>query len=110
MSTDETRKLMEACARHASLMGVPGNLCEGIVNYVYTGQPMGGYLTAVFADLLREAVMRADPKSLAFLKDTLLFIYNELPGECHGSPTQVRDWINSGGDPEWVPDSMEWSE
>ena len=107
--TDITRHaigVMAACEQHALSFGVPEHLASGIVWYVYTGRPMGGFLTAVFANDLREAVMRAGPESLPGLKPLLLFIYNELPGLCHGSPSEVAAWIEKGGDPAWVPDSM----
>lgn len=100
--TDRTRDLMSECKTHAIRFGVPAHLTEGIAWYVYTGRPQGGFLTSVFVNNLRDSVMRADPASLTGLKALLQFMYNELPGPCHGSPAEVAAWIKKGGDPEWV--------
>lgn len=105
--TEETEKLVDALEEHARKLGVPSHLTGGIAWYVCTGRPMGSFLTAVFADKLMDAVCLADPKSLESILYLARFIYNELPGSCHGSPAAVSAWIKKGGDPEWVPDSME---
>ena len=99
MSEIPTQKqLMDACREHAESFGVPEHLTKAIVQFVYEGKPLDGFLSSVFADELYGAVMRADPESLAALKDTILFVYNELPGSCHGSLKRVIVWTEQGGE------------
>ncbi len=106
VATKPSQELMAACEHHALSFGVPAHLVGGLIWYVYAGRPMGGFLTSVLANNLRGAVMTADSESFLGLKPLLQFIYNELPSPCHGSPLRVAAWIEKGGDPEWVPDSM----
>ncbi len=54
----------------------------------------GGFLTAVLANDLMEAVGRADADNLMLLSPICGFIYNELPSPCHGSREAVAAWLD----------------
>jgi hypothetical protein len=66
---------------------------DSITRYVNEGVPTGGFLEAVLANDLMEAVGRADSTSLVNLFDICVFIYNEIPVAAHGSRERVAAWL-----------------
>lgn len=72
---------------------IPHYIHKGLQNYVYRGWMPGGFTRHVLENNLMEAVCRADPDSLCALWQICIFVYNELPGNCHGSPGIVQEWI-----------------
>ncbi len=71
---------------------IPPALLEGLVAWGKKQHEVGGFLTALLSNDLREAVMRADSQSLAALRDLVQFAYWELPSGCHGSAAKVAAW------------------
>ena len=67
---------------------------ESLDAYVAMGRPTGGFLEAVLCNNLMEAVGRADPYNLGTLHQICGYVYNEIPGNCHGSPEIVRAWYD----------------
>ena len=65
--------------------------------YIEHGSPVGDFLTALIQNNLMLAVFKADDKNLPALRDWMLFLHWEAPGECHGSPEKMRAWIKRGG-------------
>ena len=57
--------------------------------------PVGGFLTAVLANDLMEAACRADAYNRYTLYEICMYVYNEMPANCHGSREAVRKWIES---------------
>jgi hypothetical protein len=72
---------------------VPEHIAAGLLRYVEEGCPVGGFLTAVLCNDLREAVGRADDKSMAGLPAIVGWLYNETPAGCWGSPDKVKAWV-----------------
>lgn len=72
---------------------VPAHLLVSLVRYAQHREPLGHFLTAVLEDRLSEAVGRADLHSILNLRGIVMFVYNELPLECHGSPEKVKAWL-----------------
>ncbi len=66
---------------------------ESLDAYAKDRLPLGSFLTAVVANDLNKAVCHADPYNLCNIRDIVLYVYNELPAECHGSRDRVRDWL-----------------
>ena len=64
----------------------------GIRNYIETGRPMGGFLTAVFENDLFRAVGKADLENRRDLTKLVIWIYNNAPLMCWGSPEKVSEW------------------
>jgi len=54
--------------------------------------PTGDFLRAVLENDLMQAFGRADETSLKCLKDIAMFVYNEMPINCHGSKEIVKQW------------------
>ena len=78
-------------ARIANL--IPEYMVDGLVLYVEDGIPPGSFLLAVLENNLAGAAALADEinKLCLFLWADVL--WNELPGDCWGSPEKVRAWI-----------------
>ena len=54
--------------------------------------PPGGFLTAVLAHDLMEAVKRADDDNIRQLPAYAAYMYNHMPSACHGSYEAVKAW------------------
>jgi hypothetical protein len=80
----------------APLAALPHHLQEGLREYLVARQPVGGFLTAVLANDLSGAVLRADPVSEAALKDLARFLHNHAPPDAHGSAEAVHQWLARG--------------
>tara|TARA_R110000824_G_scaffold41446_6_gene123337 strand:+ start:5619 stop:5861 length:243 start_codon:yes stop_codon:yes gene_type:complete len=65
--------------------------------YVEHGVPPGGFLTAVLSDNLMDAFSRADNANAAAMKEWTMWMYNDAPTGCWGSPNIVQGWIDRGG-------------
>jgi hypothetical protein len=68
---------------------------ETIDRYVQKGIEPGGFMKAVFANDLFEAVARADSESLAEIPEIVKYIYNKCPAGCWGSYDTYKDWMKS---------------
>ena len=66
-----------------------------ITRYVEHGIPPGSFLTAVLANDFMKAVGRADSRNIHRLATWAAYIYNEIPGSCHGSYEIVKEWIEN---------------
>lgn len=66
---------------------------DAIDRYANTGCPLGGFLTAVMENNLMEAFCRADEDNTRDMREIVAYVYNEIPGPCHGSPEIVAEWI-----------------
>ena len=68
---------------------------EGLRRYADHGIPPGDFLRAVLENNLMEAVGRADYENRLYLYEICDYIYNEMPFNCHGSPENVRAWLDA---------------
>ena len=76
---------------------LPEHMRDGARNYVESGIPPGGFMRAIMANDFLEAAGRADHINVEALKSWALFIYNDVPRECHGSYERVDAWCAMGG-------------
>lgn len=60
--------------------------------WVSIGCPTGDFLKAVLCNDLMGAMGRADDDNRRDLFAICAYVYNELPGDCHGSPEIVKAW------------------
>jgi hypothetical protein len=67
---------------------------ERLLAYAKDRVSPGGFLTNVLENDLSLAVGTADEQNMADIKEIVLFIYNELPSACWGSPAKVTAWFN----------------
>lgn len=71
---------------------VPGHLLQALVHWGQKECFTGDFLAAVLSNDLMDAVGRADENSLAAIRYITMFVYNELPRDCHGSKARVKQW------------------
>lgn len=76
---------------------VPPHMQHAICDYLIFGAPVGSFLSALLANDLMVAILRADDINTASLRNWALFLYNETPSECYGSPILVKAWRERGG-------------
>lgn len=63
--------------------------------YASDGVPTGGFLRAVLEHRdVWDVMNRADAENARDLREILIYIHNEMPGNCHGSPDIVFAWID----------------
>lgn len=76
---------------HAA-QSLPVSIYQSLLLWVEHGTMPGGFLRACLENNLAGAVNRADPESLAALRQIVTYIYWEIPGNCWGSPAKVMLW------------------
>lgn len=80
----------------SSYTEIPDTILTAIRNYADHHHPLGHFLTAVMSNNLMESVARADEESLAALHPICIYVYNEIPSNCWGSPEKVAAWLKAG--------------
>lgn len=75
---------------------IPPLILDGIQQFVVSRVKTGSFLLAVLENNLASAICRADPQSLAALREIVWYVHNCIPGNCHGSPQKVADWLRGG--------------
>lgn len=76
---------------------IPPHCREGLKRYVERGVPVGHFLTALLSNDLKETYSRADETNARHIRDYIMWLYNEAPAGCWGSPKRFKDWIARGG-------------
>lgn len=69
----------------------------GIQNYLEHGQPVGGFLTALLSNDLKETCSRADSTNAQLIYEWVKWLYNNAPGSAWGSPQRVAEWMSHRG-------------
>lgn len=72
---------------------IPEHMLDRLRAYIETGCPVGDFLTAVLCNDLREACSRADDHNVRNLAAYVVYLYNEAPSPCWGSPEKHAAWI-----------------
>lgn len=62
------------------------SILDALDLYAKEGRPVGNFLQAVLANNLLGAVGHADPVNSLVLRAITIYVHNELPHDCHGSP------------------------
>ena len=78
--------------------GIPAYCVDGIVHYVVTGRPVGDFLERVLSNDLMGALGKADDTNANLLRNYGMFLYNDVPMGCWGSPETYESWIERGGE------------
>ena len=76
---------------------IPPHTLETLRNYIEYGVPTGGFLHSVLTDSLFGAFGKADSENREALGDIVMFVFNEAPGDCHGSADHVKEWLEKEG-------------
>lgn len=72
---------------------IPSHMHEPLLRYITEHSPVGGFLTAVLTNDLKEACMRADDQNLFVIPVFIGYLYNYAPSLCWGSQEQVKKWL-----------------
>ncbi len=70
-----------------------GDVKRALVLYVKDGVPLGGFLTAVVCNDLREAFCRADYENRRQMFEIVRYLHNDCPAVCWGSKTAHEKWM-----------------
>lgn len=76
---------------------LPAHMREGAQRYIEKGIKGGSFMTAVFSNDFMGAYRCADDENIAAMRDWAMFLHNQAPRGCYGSPERVKDWIAQGG-------------
>jgi len=76
---------------------IPDHLIDSIVEYVFNGRPVGGFLESIFSNDLMQAYGRGDSFSLRGIPEIVKWLYNTAPRGCWGSEENYKSWIADGG-------------
>ncbi len=74
---------------------IPSRILEGLKRYGEQGTGVGDFLQAVIANDFRDAACRADEQSFRALTAIAIYVYQELPGKCHGSREKYETWLKA---------------
>lgn len=85
---------LEAQARRC---GVPDHDIECLIGWILDAGDVGGFLTAVLNNNLKEAALSADNENARCLAQIVAFLWNFAPEGCWGSPANVERWRKKGG-------------
>lgn len=66
---------------------------EAIDAYAANHDTVGGFLTAVLENKLKESVQLADDDNLRDLQEIVSYVYQHVPSQAWGSPTRVEAWL-----------------
>lgn len=76
---------------------LPAHMQEAMQLWIERGIDGGSFMTSVLCNDLMGAIGRADGTNINRLKDYAMFLYNEAPPGCYGSPEKVSAWAKRGG-------------
>lgn len=76
---------------------LPAHMREGMQLWIERGIEPGSFLMAVLCNDLMGALGRADSTNINALKNYGMFLYNEVPSDCYGSPEKCEAWAERGG-------------
>lgn len=93
----EAMALVEPTAALALERMVPRSLHPGMISHALAGQPVGGFLTALFSNDLLGTLLRADDENLRCLVNICRWVWWSAPNDCHGSRKRVSEWQAKGG-------------
>ena len=85
-------KNSESLFKQAKKRGVPEATAHSLAEYVTKGRNVGGFLEAVLKNDLKESFNRADLDNRSALFKIVMFLYNDCPMNCWGSPKKYEEW------------------
>jgi hypothetical protein len=71
---------------------LPEALRGGVRRWIESGIQPGGLLSAVIANDLRQALLRADPFNLSLIPAIIGWFLDQAPSKCWGSVAEAEGW------------------
>lgn len=84
--------VVQGWADKANWSLVPQHMRHGIELWVNHGIRPGDFMESVLKNNLRAAVLHADEVNFRRLSDIVMFLFDNVPAGCWGSPEKVRLW------------------
>lgn len=72
---------------------VPEHTQDALTRYIENRLSPGGFLTSVLSNDLFGAMGRADIMNRYAIYEICMWLYNEAPSNCFGSPEKVREYL-----------------
>lgn len=79
------------------IYSIPPHMLADMQQYVEHGTPVGGFLSAVISNDLKEACAMADNDNQRILWEYVHWFWNYAPSNCWGSQELYEHWIEVGG-------------
>ena len=76
---------------------IPEYMRPGLLRYVNSGVPPGGFLFAVIEGDLHAACGKADDQNMSLLPVYSAWLYNRAPAGCFGFKNAIDGWVKKGG-------------
>jgi len=73
---------------------IPERIMNNLLYYVKGEEAPGGFLYSVLCNDLFGAVGKADDEIKPLIPLIVMYIHWEVPGNCHGSPAIVKEWMS----------------
>jgi len=70
------------------------DMVPGIKRYVEKGLDPGHFLTALFSNELTNTFARADETNTPLIREWVLWVYDEMPGDTVGSRATVQSYAS----------------
>ena len=68
-------------------------MASGVRRYFESHQKVGGFLTALLCNNLRETLTHADDTNARFIKEWVQWLYNHAPARSWGSEEHHAAWL-----------------
>ena len=85
------------CTIYGHRYTIRTDMIAALDRYVDYGAPVGGFLHSILTHDLYNALGAADDDNFYNIQAYANYLYNEIPGSCHGSKEKVDAWISRGG-------------
>ena len=76
------------------IVPIPDRVRDAFRDHVIFGYVAGGFVEACLANNLSEAVCRADPECLAYIRNIVMYLNNCVSAKCWGNEEKVTQWRN----------------
>lgn len=83
--------------RQIDYSALPNHMQDGFRLYIEKGVPMGSFGQAFLSNDLMGAFSRADIINRNQMFELCVWLRNQAPIGCHGSPERVDEWVKIGG-------------
>jgi hypothetical protein len=87
-----------------NLHTIPHHMREAVIDWVERAEPhpdgMGSFFWSLLVKDFFEACCRADEMNALCMRQWALFLYNDVPSECWGSPAKLVAWYDKHHPPK----------
>lgn len=85
------------CEIYGVIYYIRPSMREALERYIREGLDPGNFLHHILIHDFYNALSLADDDNFRNIQAYAHYLYNEMPGQCHGSKEKVEAWIEKGG-------------